>query len=41
MVGDGLPYPSPLSTPVTLTLALSRRAGEGTVRRAGMAVFLQ
>ncbi len=29
-VGGGLPYPSLLSTPVTLTLALSRRAGEGT-----------
>ena len=28
-VGDVLPYPALLSAPVTLTLALSRRAGEG------------
>ncbi len=28
-VSGVLPYPSPLSTPITLTLALSRRAGEG------------
>ena len=28
-VSGVLPYPSRLSTPVTLTLALSRRAGEG------------
>ena len=28
-VGSGLPYPTHLSTPVTLTLTLSRRAGEG------------
>ena len=29
-VDSCLPYPSRLSTPVTLTLALSRRAGEGS-----------
>ena len=42
LVGSGavgcLPYPSHLSAPVTLTLTLSRRAGEGNPRFAAAMV---